>query len=221
MERVPSNHRQAERILIALVRRGEWEIDANGQIWRTSIRQGNRWTGESRLISCPRRRVEKRLSHGYLMVRATIDNRRVCGLAHRLVWQHTNGDIPDGAVINHRNGLRDDNRPTNLETGSYSDNQKHAHRAGLLDEHGQRNPAAKLKDNHVAQIRNAYANGGYTQQQLADRFGVRHQHVSKIVKGERRPKQGGPVARKDLRHSTVKKDPTTGRFIKERLQANA
>lgn len=30
--------------------------------------------------------------------------------AHRLIWQYFNGDIPEGMIIDHINGVRDDNR---------------------------------------------------------------------------------------------------------------
>jgi hypothetical protein len=36
-------------------------------------------------------------------------------------------------------------------------------------------------------------------QQIGDLFGVTHKHVSKIVRGERRPKQGGPTGGYDHR----------------------
>lgn len=44
-----------------------------------------------------------------------------------------------------------------------------------------------------------YAGGGYTMERLGEIFGVRFQHISRIVRGQRRPKQGGPVAGCDLR----------------------
>jgi DNA-binding XRE family transcriptional regulator len=185
-----------ERALIALVREGRWLIDDDGRVW----------------IVKSRRRAEHRLPQGYLQVRATIDGRRLHTGAHRLVWQHFRGDIPLGAEINHDNGLKDDNRPNNLLCGTSGDNTSHAHRGGLIDQHGQRNPSAKLTDNEVARIRLAYSRGGYTQAQLAERFGVRHQTVSKIVRGQRRPKQGGPTCDADQRRAG-EQDQTTGRFI--------
>ncbi len=188
----------AERALIALVKDGQWEIDEAGRIWRTCIRSGLK-NGGSHLIPVARRRVEHALPLGYLQVRATIDGRRVHGLAHRLVWQHVHGDIPVGHEINHDNGLKDDNRPGNLLCGTGGANIEHAHSGGLIDQHGQKNPAAKLTDNQVAQIRLAYQRGGYTQAKLADRFGVSHQQISRIVRGQRRPKQGGPTTDRDLR----------------------
>lgn len=209
MGRVPANHRLAERELIALVLEGEWEIDPDGSIWRLYVRRGGRQG--IRLIPCVRRRVEKRLPTGYLMVRAMRNGKRVCGLAHRLVWQHFHGDIPEGLTVGHENGLIDDNAPGNLLLQTYSEQMEHAHRTGLLDQHGQTNPAAKLTNNQVAQIRNGYASG-HTMQELADRFGISFQHVSKLVRGSRRRKQGGPTEDRDLRHSVCDRDPTTGRF---------
>lgn len=206
MDRVPSNHRLAERQLIVLVRDGEWEIRIDGSIWRV----GRSRSGPSRFG-----RVEKRLPSGYLMVRAMRGGARIVGLAHRLVWQHVNGDIPPGMTINHVNGLKDDNRPENLVLSSCREQIRHAHRSGLLDQHGQNNPAAKLTNNQVAQIRNAYAGGGHTMKELAMRFGVTFQTISKIVRGKRRPKQGGPVAEHDQRRCTSERDPVTGRFGKK------
>ena len=211
---VPSNHRQAERRLIALVHAGVYEIDSHGQVWKIARQVRNRWDLASiRYVPYPRRRAEKRMRSGYLLLSASISSAMVIGLAHRLVWQYFRGDIPDGLVINHRNGLKDDNRPDNLEVVTPSGNTKHAYRAGLMDEHGERNPAAKLTDNQVGQIRQAYAEGGYTMQALADRFGVRCQHVSRLIRGERRPKQEGPIARQNLRRNPSEKDPVTGQFI--------
>ena len=106
------------------------------------------------------------------MVRAMRDGRRICGLAHRLVWQHVHGDIPAGLTVKHKNGLKDDNRPENLELATISEQAKHSHRSGLRDQHGEKNPSVKLTDNAVAQIRLAYDQGGHDMQALAERFGV-------------------------------------------------
>lgn len=203
----------AERELIALVRDGEWFIKPDGTIWRNWRRIGNGHDGSSRIIPCEPRRVEKVLPAGYLMVRAMRGGVRVNGLAHRLVWQAANGDIPDGLQINHRNGIKDDNRLENLELVTASDQVRHAHKSGLLDQYGQGNPAAKLSDRQVAQIRNAYDQGGYTMEALGEKFGVAFQTVSKIVRGDRRVKQGGPVADGDQRHCVSERDGATGRFI--------
>lgn len=201
-----------ERRLIALVCDGQWEIDEYGRIWRTKVRSGLK-AGGWHLVPCERRRVEKRTPQGYMMVRAMIDGERIHAMAHRLVWQYVVGDIEPGLDINHKNGLKDDNRPSNLETVTPSEQSRHAHRTGLVDQHGQSNPAAKLTNNEISQIRQAYALGGWTMAQLAERFGVRFQHISKIVRGARRAKQGGPTTDTDLRHSVCERDPQSGRYV--------
>jgi len=44
---------------------------------------------------------------------------------HRLVWEAANGPIPEGFIIHHRNGVKDDNRLENLEA---MPRKKHNHR---------------------------------------------------------------------------------------------
>ncbi|MEC9346099.1 MAG: HNH endonuclease [Pseudomonadota bacterium] len=197
----PAHWRNAEREVIKAVEDGIFTIDDAGRIWRRSKGQ---W-----------RRAEHHIGKGsYLQVRRMKDGKRHHAMAHRLVWQHLHGDIPEGMSINHLNGIKDDNRSCNLALATLSEQGKHAHRSGLRDQHGQYNPAVKLTDSQVAKIRLAYAQGGYTMQQIADRFGCALQTVSKIVRGERRPKQGGPTLPDDNRHSVCDRDPVTGRFVR-------
>lgn len=47
-------------------------------------------------------------------------------LAHRIVWIALNGPIADGLEINHRNRVRHDNRPGNLEVVTHAENMAHA-----------------------------------------------------------------------------------------------
>lgn len=47
---------------------------------------------------------------GYLMVGVEGKNQ----LVHRVIWEMLNGPIPEGKVIDHINGIKDDNRIDNL-----------------------------------------------------------------------------------------------------------
>ncbi len=58
---------------------------------------------------------------GYIYL--TINKKRY--LAHRAAWFLTTGEIP--TVIDHINGIRDDNRIINLRNGSYIDNNRNIH----------------------------------------------------------------------------------------------
>jgi len=169
-----------EETLYNLVRLGKWKIDPFGQVW---MKKRAGW-----------KRAEHRQTHGYLQVRKMINHVRLHTGAHRLVYHHFKGPIPAGMTINHINGKKDDNRPENLELATYSEQMKHAFLVGLKNQDGQRNPASKLTDHQVQDIKRKYAQGGITQTQLGQEYGVAFQTISKIVRGERRQAQGGETA---------------------------
>ena len=203
---------EAERLFAELLQAGMFEIDSEGRIWRLK---------DLRYRTRPiRRRAERQTDLGYLQVAFMFEGKRYYPLAHRLVYLHLKGRIPDGDEVNHDNGMKDCNRPSNLLLGSSSENSTHASRNGLRDQYGQKNPHAKLTDNQVARIRLAYSKGGYTMKELADKFGIQFQHVSRLVRGERRPKQAGPVMDIDHRHCASVRDETTGRFLPRNDTAN-
>lgn len=141
------------------------------------------------------RRAEHKTPLGYLQVRVMIGGKRYHVGAHRIVWTYFNGPIKPGFVVNHLNGIKADNRPENIEACSYSENTKHAHRTGLKDQRGEKNPAVKLTSAQVAAIRATYAAGGVSQAALGGLYGVSFKTISKIVRGERRGSDGlGPTA---------------------------
>lgn len=210
---VPSTHKQHERIVIRAIESGELEIDHLGYIWRVKRRQGNR-SGGVRLISVHKRRAEHNTSAGYMQVRLMIDGKRYHACAHRLIWQHLNGDIPEGYIVNHKNGVKHDNRPDNLELLTLSENAKHAFRSGLRDEHGENNPNAKLTNKDIVNIRGLYGCKKFTLTELGAQYNVSHQHISRIVRGERRGKQGGTINRSNP-NGTPDRCSDTGRYISD------
>ncbi len=73
-----------------------------------------------------------------------------------------------------------------------------------------------MADSHVAEIRVLYAEGHLTQLEIAEMFGIQHQQVSRIVRGERRVQQDGPISNHDhrLTHSRRnERDSLTGHFL--------
>ncbi|MFO0473835.1 MAG: HNH endonuclease [Alphaproteobacteria bacterium] len=94
-------------------------------------------------------------------------------LVHRLIWQSFNGPIPEGLVINHKNGIKSDNRLCNLEAVTPSQNAKHA-----FDTLGRVHPLRGSKNNHavlteenVTEIRKRIAKGE-SKDKLALEYGV-------------------------------------------------
>lgn len=54
---------------------------------------------------------------------------------HRVIWESVHGPIPAGMTINHKNGIKHDNRIANLELMTAGDNIRHSIATGLR-QHG-------------------------------------------------------------------------------------
>ncbi|HHA2946403.1 TPA: HNH endonuclease signature motif containing protein [Stenotrophomonas maltophilia] len=98
-------------------------------------------------------------------------------LAHRVVWEAAVGPIPLGLQVNHKNGVKTDNRLCNLELVTPSENLRHAHRIGLKhSEVGVDRYNAKLDDEAVRDIRRSVEK----QLILARRYGVHPSIISEV-----------------------------------------
>ena len=73
---------------------------------------------------------------GYIQIRK---KDRYYAMAHRMIWERVNGPIPDGMQVNHRNGIKWDNRISNLELVTPSENARHAYAIGLVRADGVHN----------------------------------------------------------------------------------
>lgn len=181
-----SKIKKAEEFVYAAVKSGELEIDDQGRIWRVAKRRRDRWGGQPGSLPCTRTIADRAGTAGYRNVRAMIDGKRMTALSHRLVWYHFNGPIPTGMTINHKNGIKGDNRPSNMEIASDSEQQIHANQVlGTgpgANQTGERNPFAKVTAEQVTEIRAARASGE-TCSAIAVRYGITYQQVWRIARG--------------------------------------
>lgn len=121
---------------------------------------------------------------GYLRV-VICDGRggRRTASVHRLVLSAFRGSPPFDLVARHRNGIRTDNRLSNLEWGThsqnYADSVRHGTAVRLM---GERNGRSKLTDAQREEIRRLYSAGGVTQEALGRRFGVSSSAVFAVVR---------------------------------------
>lgn len=109
-----------------------------------------------------------------------------CVKMHRLVVSAFIEEIPDGMVVNHKNGNKADNKPKNLEIVSTSQNVEHSFR--VLGRQGRNTNPSRGEDHHhsrfteenIREIRALYLNGK-TQVEIAKRFQTRQSKISEIV----------------------------------------
>ncbi len=176
-----------EEFVYQAVLDGELEIWPDGTIWRVSRRRWSRW--KNAVISQPCSRVRAEHPEGdYLAVTSTRDGISITARAHRLVYRHFKGPIPEGMTVNHEDGLKTNNEPSNLELAT--DSEQAIHAIHVLGTHpgsqpGELNPSAKLSNAEADQIRLRRSAGEMLESIAAD-FGVTGSTVSKIARGTTR-----------------------------------
>ena len=124
--------------------------------------------------------------YGYALVTLYRYGLRRRRKVHILVTEAFLGPCPDGLEVNHKNGIKHDNKVSNLEYVTHSENLKHSFRVlgrepPKVKVHGEANGQAKLTDTIVREIRRLYPEGGVTQCELGARYGVAHSTISRIL----------------------------------------
>lgn len=98
---------------------------------------------------------------------------------HRLVAMAFCKGYEEGLEVNHKNGVRDDNRSENLEWVTRSENIRDIYKRGL-NTNGDKNNASKLKNEYIGIIASLY-DSGISQSIIAKAFGVSQTTISNII----------------------------------------
>lgn len=105
-------------------------------------------------------------------------------LIHRLVALAFLENPENKPCVNHKNGIKTDNRVENLEWVTISENTKHAFQIGLRKANkmiGSNNANSKLSQLQVNEIRGAT---GITQTELSIKYGVSRTQIQRILTRE-------------------------------------
>lgn len=171
-----------EDVILSLLNSGELEIDSDGRIWRLARRGGNPQRNFA-IRPCDRIRAEYMQRQGYLLITTTIAGVKTTASAHRVIWTHFNGAIPARMTINHKNGVKGDNRPGNLELATMS--QQRAHAVSVLNVNrnhptGSKNPRTVLTETDVLAIR-ALRSEGMMVKDIAAKYAMDPRAISAIT----------------------------------------
>ena len=146
-----------------------YEVREDGTIWTTLHKNGKGY-GELR-------RIDRLDNRGYYHIVRYYDRYLLC---HRIIYARYVGELKEELQINHKNGVKTDNRPENLELVTSGENQEHKYRV-------LKSPAIKGNkkiDQQIAeQIRKESANG-IPYSELARKFNLSKSSIRYIVKAK-------------------------------------
>ena len=158
---------------------GYYQVSSFGRV-RSCDRVVEYYGGKDRLA---KGRLLKLRENAYGYYRVTLTK---CGAksvpVHRLVAL-TFCPFRDGCnSVNHKNGVKTDNFPHNLEWCTPSENTKHAHEFGLISNSGERHPKAVFTEDQVLEIRKLRSDGTKFRI-IAEMYGVSLSTIAMVVYG--------------------------------------
>lgn len=127
--------------------------------------------------------------YGYYSVSLSGHGRTTTTTAHKIVAEAFYGKRPEGLVVNHKNGIKTDNRIENLEFVTHKQNINHSYEV-LGNPYsippvysGEDHPQSVLTEKEVMAIRILANSNVFSSKDIGQFFGVSKTTVANIVKG--------------------------------------
>lgn len=131
---------------------GLYEVSNMGRVKSLSrTRQGK---GGGLYPVCEKILTNRVSGAGYFQIALSKGSKKKYPLIHRLVAQNFIPNPQNKPQVNHKNGIKTDNRVENLEWCTQSENQHHAYKIGLQKhQYGEQRFCSKLTENQVVKIK--------------------------------------------------------------------
>jgi len=119
-----------------------------------------------------------KINSGYFCAGLHKDGKSKTHLIHRIVATAFISNPENKTDVNHKNGIKDDNRAENLEWCTHSENLIHAHKIGLKKPTvGEKANGSKLTEEQVLHIRNSKL----SRKQLQIMYNIQLNTISNII----------------------------------------
>jgi len=133
--------------------------------------------------------LKSNMNKGYLGITLHINGSKKQCYIHRLIAEAFIPNPENKPEVNHKNGIKSDNRIENLEWVTHKENMIHAGRMGVMNGGiGENNGMSKLNEFQVRVIRKS---SGLTHLELSKVFNVHRTTVSYIINGRLWPHVAG------------------------------
>ena len=156
---------------------GRYAITSDGQLIRKPYNRIYRRGGKEVIHFKHQKMVKPQHHNGYVNYALCLGSERRLIARHRLLMTaFCPVGNSDSLYVNHRNGIKGDDRLENLEWVTPKENSRDAQRNGLCQR--------KLDFDYADVIKRLYATGKLTQYELAEIWGVNQSTINGIVRGK-------------------------------------